>query len=305
MSNKSKKIFIGVGHGGPDPGAVAEVPNRETGTNEKIIEKQVNLLVAFALESELKRHGFQVKLSRYGDEEDRLADEIAECNAYNPDFAIEIHTNAGGGSGFEVYHPVTNDWDRYSNSIRMAQLMQKHVQRYQQVKPRGVRAGAKYDWLNGVHAPAVLCENFFVDGPNAAVYARQDALKQLAKAYAVAILEYYGMRYIEAQYSYKVSVIDYNYSVNTIKLQAQLQDGHIYGDLRSILAMVEYGVYYNEKSRELTVFPELLFDEAGFADGAITLDEIMAMGDLDDLYDGENIDYTGYEEIAFDFEEII
>ena len=287
MSNKSIKIFIGVGHGGPDPGAVAN----------NIVEKQVNLLVAFALEAELKRHGFQVKLSRYGDEEDRLADEIAECNAYGPDFAIEIHTNAGGGSGFEVYHPVTNDWDRYRQSIRMAQLMQTHVQRYQQVKPRGVKAGAKYGWLNGVHAPAVLCENFFVDGPNAAVYARQDALKQLAKAYAVAILEYYGMRYVEAQYSYKVNVIDYNYSSSTCKLQADLQDGHIHGELRSILAMVDYGVYYNEKSRELTVFPELLFDEASFAEGAITLDEIAAMGSLDHLYDAYDDD-TDYDEFV-------
>ena len=106
-------------------------------------------------------------------------------------------------------------------------------------------------------------------------------------------------------------MIDYNYSVNTVKLQAQLQDGHIYGDLRSILAMVEYGVYYNEKNRELTVFPELLFDEVDFAGGTITLDEIMAMGDLDDmdtyeddLYDGEAVDYTGYEEIVFDFDEV-
>ena len=295
MSNKSIKIFIGVGHGGPDPGAVGSVPN----SNEKIIEKQVNLLVAFALEAELKRHGFQVKLSRYGDEEDRLADEIAECNAYAPDFAIEIHTNAGGGSGFEVYHPVTNDWERYSCSIRMAQLMQTHVQRYQQVKPRGVKAGAKFGWLNQVHAPAVLCENFFVDGPNAAVYARQDALKQLAKAYAVAILEYYDMRYVEAQHSYKVNVIDYNYSITTCKLQAELQDGHIHGDLRRILALVDYGVYYNDQNRELTVFPELLFDEASFADGAITLDEIAAMGNLDNLYDAYDDD-TDYDEYVGD-----
>ena len=160
-----------------------------------------------------------------------------------------------------------------------------------------MKAGAKYGWLNGVQAPAVLCENFFVDGPNAAVYARQDALKQLAKAYAVAILEYYGMRYVEAQYSYKVNVIDYNYSIHTAKLQADLQDGHIHGELRSILAMVDYGVYYNEKSRELIVFPELLFDEASFADGAITLDEIAAMGSLDHLYDAYDDD-TDYDEFV-------
>ena len=90
------------------------------------------------------------------------------------------------------------------------------------MKPRVVKAGAKYGWLKGVHAPAVLCENFFVDGPNAAVYAKQDALKALAKAYAVAILEYYGMRYVETRYTYKVNVIDYNYSIHTSKLQADL-----------------------------------------------------------------------------------
>ena len=301
------KIFIGVGHGGTDPGAVA------AGTNGTIIEKQVNLLVAFALEAELKRHGFQVRLSRYGDEDDSLADEIAECNAYQPDFAIEIHTNAGGGSGFEVYHPVTNDWDRYRHSIRMAQLMQKHVQRYQRVKPRGVKAGGSYAWLNRVQAPAVLCENFFVDEPNASVYTQQSELKQLAKAYAVAILEYYNIRYVEEQYSYRVNIIDYNYGITHTKLQGTLQDGSIHAPLRTVLAMVDYGVYYNEKNRELTVFPELLFDESNFADGAITLDEIADMGALDidmldalydeDAYDSDD-DYTGYEEIAFDFDEI-
>ncbi|MBP3625479.1 MAG: hypothetical protein J6J05_06600, partial [Peptococcaceae bacterium] len=64
-----------------------------------------------------------------------------------------------------------------------------------------------------------------------------------------------------------------------------MDDGHIHGDLRSILSMVDYGMYYNDRTRELTVFPELLFDEASFADGAITLDEIAAMGSLDEMED--------------------
>ena len=55
------------------------------------------------------------------------------------------------------------------------------MQKYQKVKPRDIKPGANFAWLKQVQAPAVLCENFFVDGPNAAVYARQDALKQLAK----------------------------------------------------------------------------------------------------------------------------
>ena len=300
------KIFIGVGHGGVDPGAVAE------GIDGRIVESQVNLLVALALESELKHHGLQVRLSRYGDENDRLADEIAECNAYGPDFAIGIHTNAGGGSGFEVYHPVTNDWDRYQGSVRMAQLMQKHVQRYQKVKPRGIKPGGSFAWLAQVQAPAVLCENFFVDGPNASVYAQQSELKQLAKAYAVAVLEYYNMRYVEEQYAYKVHVVDYNYGVAHKKLHGTLQDGAVYAPLRQVLALVDYGVYYNDANRELTVFPELLFDEASFADGSITCAMLESMGSIEDdcnLYDEDDEEYpdlydgyhVGYEEIVFDF----
>ena len=29
---------------------------------------------------------------------------VAMCNAYNPDLVIDIHYNAGGGTGFEVYY---------------------------------------------------------------------------------------------------------------------------------------------------------------------------------------------------------
>ena len=65
--------------------------------NEKLglAESGINLSIALLMEHDLKRHGVQVLLSRYTDEDDRLKEEITECNAYNPDFALEIHTNAG------------------------------------------------------------------------------------------------------------------------------------------------------------------------------------------------------------------
>ena len=87
MRNYNKhplRIFIGVGHGGSDPGAV----NKTLG----LTEAGINLTIALLMERDLKRHGVQVMLSRYTDEDDRLKEEIAECNAYTPDFAVEIHT---------------------------------------------------------------------------------------------------------------------------------------------------------------------------------------------------------------------
>ena len=57
------RIFIGVGHGGSDPGAVNEVFG--------LTEAAVNLSIAMLMQKDLRRHGVQVKLSRYTDEEDR------------------------------------------------------------------------------------------------------------------------------------------------------------------------------------------------------------------------------------------
>ena len=93
---KPLKVFIAIGHGGSDPGAVYG----------GWVEKHINQNIAMLMEADLRRHGVQVRLSRYVDEEDRLVDEIAECNEYEPDFAVEIHTNAGGGTGFEVYYQM-------------------------------------------------------------------------------------------------------------------------------------------------------------------------------------------------------
>ena len=87
------KVFIGVGHGGSDPGAVSY-----------LVEKDVNLVEALACRDFLEAHGVQVLMSRTSDEDDPLTDEIKECNAFNPDLAVDIHNNAGGGDGFEAYY---------------------------------------------------------------------------------------------------------------------------------------------------------------------------------------------------------
>ena len=92
----TKKVFLGVGHGGKDPGAVAN----------GMKEADINLSIALACRDELIRHGVEVKMSRISDEDDPISEEIQECNSFNPDLAVDIHTNAGGGYGFEVYHTI-------------------------------------------------------------------------------------------------------------------------------------------------------------------------------------------------------
>lgn len=150
----SKKVFIGVGHGGSDPGAVKYVK-----------EADANLQMALGLKAELERHGVKVGISRVKDENDPLSEEIKEANAFAPDLAVECHNNAGGGDGFEVYRQ-TNGYA--AQSLKLAQAIEKRVKESGQ-KSRGVKtklnsAGTDYfGWCRQVKAPAVLCEGFFVD----------------------------------------------------------------------------------------------------------------------------------------------
>ncbi len=87
------RTAIGVGHGGKDPGAVAN----------GLREKDINLVMALEMAKILTRHGVEVALSRTADENDPLQEELREAKAFAPDLAVEIHNNAGGGDGFEVY----------------------------------------------------------------------------------------------------------------------------------------------------------------------------------------------------------
>ena len=71
-----KKVFIGVGHGGSDSGAVGY-----------ITEKDVNLQMALACRDFLTAYGVDVRMSRTKDEDDDINEEVRECNAYDPDLA--------------------------------------------------------------------------------------------------------------------------------------------------------------------------------------------------------------------------
>ena len=75
------KVFLGVGHGGSDPGASAN----------GFKEKDLNLSIALACRDELVRHGVNVKMSRQQDENDPLTEEIKECNAFGP-ISLSIFT---------------------------------------------------------------------------------------------------------------------------------------------------------------------------------------------------------------------
>ena len=181
----TKRVFIGVGHGGKDPGAL-----------KYIKEADANLQMALGLKAELERHGVTVGISRLKDEDDPLIEEIREANSFAPDVAVECHNNAGGGDGFEVYHQ-TNGYA--TKSIKLAQCIEARVvasgQKSRGVKTRLNGSGTDYfGWCRQVKAPAVLCEGFFVDNATDSRDYNTAAKQQaFGRVYAWGVLAYLGI----------------------------------------------------------------------------------------------------------------
>ena len=59
-----------------------------------LVEKDVNLVEPLVCKDFLEMHGVEVLMSRAIDENDPVTDEINECNAFEPDLAIDVHNSA-------------------------------------------------------------------------------------------------------------------------------------------------------------------------------------------------------------------
>lgn len=147
------KVFLGVGHGGSDPGAVAN----------GFQEKDLNLAIAQACNEELVRHGVTTLMSRTKDENDTLNDEIKECNAFAPDLAVDIHNNAGGGDGAEAfYHHGGGKGKTLAENI-LAEIV-KIGQNSRGAKTRKNASGRDYyAFIRETKAPATIIEACFLD----------------------------------------------------------------------------------------------------------------------------------------------
>lgn len=184
------KVFIGVGHGGSDPGAVAN----------GMRESDINLDMALELKRQLDRHGVQTAISRVRDENDSLEEEIKEAAAFAPDVAIDVHNNAGGGDGFEAFIKTTNGFKTKSNNL--AKAIEKEVKAIGQ-NSRGIKtklnsSGTDYfGFLRQINAVSVILEGAFVDNKtDAACIDTVAERKAFGTAYAKGVLAYAGIAWI-------------------------------------------------------------------------------------------------------------
>jgi N-acetylmuramoyl-L-alanine amidase len=181
----AKKVFLGVGHGGNDPGAVGYIK-----------EADVNLAMAKACRDVLEDHGVKVLMSRTKDENDDLNEEIRECNAFKPDLAVDVHNNAGGGDGFECYYHVGGGTSK-TLAANIEAEVKKIGQNSRGIKTKAGAGGADYyGFIRETKCPAVICEGVFVDNKKDAAQADTAAeQKAFGVAYAKGILKTLGIAY--------------------------------------------------------------------------------------------------------------
>lgn len=205
------KVFLSAGHGGKDPGAVAN----------GLVEKTINLNTLLECRKELERHGVDVVCSRQADVDDPVEQEVKEANRSGADIAVSFHANAGGGDGFEVYCYNTS-----AAGNKLAKLCEKHVKAIGQ-NSRGVKNGNTLQFIKNTKMTAVLVESFFVDNStDKKIGDTASEQKQFGVAYAKAILEYLGIAYKPLTNSdiYRVQVGAYRTKANAENTLRKLND---------------------------------------------------------------------------------
>ncbi|MDQ0177154.1 N-acetylmuramoyl-L-alanine amidase [Bacillus chungangensis] len=186
-ANGKKIITIDAGHGGTDPGAIANGLN----------EKDVTLAVALRVEKLLKEQGIEVIMTRRDDSYPTLTQRVKIAKDSNSDTFVSIHANSAtaSASGSETYYYKTASGDtRSKESQQLAAFIQKQLVAAMKTADRGVKHG-DFHVIRETTMTAVLVElGFLTNKDDAAKLASDQYRDAAAAAITQGILDYYAWK---------------------------------------------------------------------------------------------------------------
>ena len=152
------RIAVFAGHGGTDPGAVAN----------GLYEKNINLALSNETTRILREKGYEVINNRTTDVNRDINADVALANRSNVDAVIDIHMNSNlgtPGSGTEAYYSI-----RGGKGKELARALVNHITAlgftYRGIKTRVTANGQDYfGIIRNSNAPAVLLEVAFINNP--------------------------------------------------------------------------------------------------------------------------------------------
>lgn len=139
------KICVVAGH---------TMKGKGTGASKYINESTENRVVGKKVVEYLKKVGHEADYYEINEATDYLAKQVAFANKSKYDLVVQIHFNAGGGTGTETLYK-TNSGKKYAEQVTKS-LGKLY-------KQRGVKLRNDLYWLNKTNAPAILIEVCFVD----------------------------------------------------------------------------------------------------------------------------------------------
>jgi N-acetylmuramoyl-L-alanine amidase len=179
-----KKVYIDLGHGGADTGAINKARN--------VFEKNVVLEIGKLLDEKLRNNGLDVKLSRTNDITKSLAQRTTEANNWGADVLVSIHINDAentSAQGLETYC--------YKTQYRkLADCVHKElISAGLYTKDRGVKEGNLH-MVRESKMSASLVELFFINNEedfNKLINKKEEFETAIAKG----ICAFLGVKYVD------------------------------------------------------------------------------------------------------------
>lgn len=185
-----KKVVIDAGHGGDDPGTIAN----------GITEKDYTLKISNYIHNRLDEMGVPNEMSRTSDVMLSASDRPKKIQSFYGNgsdvLVVSNHINAGGGDGAEIIYALRNN-DKFAKKLatefeNAGQSVRKY---YQRRLPSNPAKDYYYIMRNTPNNETVIVEYGFADTISDANLIKND-WEKLAEAVTKAIVEYAGGKYV-------------------------------------------------------------------------------------------------------------
>ena len=182
-----KKVVIDAGHGGDDPGTIAN----------GITEKDYTLKISEYIHNRLDEMGIPNEMSRTSDvtlDSNTRPDKVQSFYGTGEDvIVVSNHINAGGGDGAEIIYALRND-DTFSSKIaKELENAGQNVRKYYQRRlPSNPAKDYYYILRDTPNNETVIVEYGFADSSGDDVNQLKNNWEDLAEAVTKAIVEYAG-----------------------------------------------------------------------------------------------------------------
>ena len=185
-----KKVVIDAGHGGDDPGTIAN----------GITEKDYTLKISNYIHNRLDEMGVPNEMSRTSDVMLSASDRPKKIQSFYGNgsdvLVVSNHINAGGGDGAEIIYALRNN-DKFAKKLatefeNAGQSVRKY---YQRRLPSNPAKDYYYIMRDTPNNETVIVEYGFADTISDANIIKND-WEKLAEAVTKAIVEYAGGKYV-------------------------------------------------------------------------------------------------------------